>query len=55
MIETILGIIAVLFVLLGLPVFTALVLTFLEDVEMFRAIDEKVARFIKGEDEESEV
>lgn len=39
--------------LLGLIV--AVVAMCLEDTETYRAIDEKVARFIKGEDEESEV
>lgn len=38
-----------------LAVVASMVMMCIEDTETFRAIDEKVARFIKGEDEESEV
>ncbi len=47
--EVILGVMAVVFVL---TMFTTLVMIAFEDTETFQAIDEKIARILRGEDGE---
>ena len=51
MIDIILGIIAVAFVL---AMFAVVVVLCFDDTETFRAIDEKIARAIKGDDDEAD-
>ena len=47
--DMILGIIVVVFVL---AIFAVLVVICIDDTETFRAIDDKIARIIKGEDDD---
>lgn len=51
MIDMVLGIIAVTF---AVAMFAVVVVLCIDDTETFRAIDEKIARIIKGEDDENE-
>ena len=52
MADMILGIIAVAFVV---AMFTVVAVLCFDDTETFRAIDEKIAKAIKGEDDDEEV